>query len=319
MKNNFYQKIGITLTLLTISLSVLSQEIKLTHIMGNMEIKEQPERVVILGLGPLDAADALHVNPIAISKMVIFPHYLAQYDSSQYPSVGTIFEPDFEAIYNQKPDLIIIGPRSTKHYNELKKIAPTYVFSVPNDVEYWEGTQKIWRDLGRIFNKEDLVDKKIKAYSQRFLAITRNNQRHNMDAMMIMSSGENISSFGQNSRFAVIYQDLGFIPTLKNSLHKPKQIGGHGNLVSYELITQVNPSTLLIMDRDKIVNSGTSTTHQKIENNLIKSTKAYKNQRVVYLNITAWYVASSGITATDIMLQDIEALSTSHREKTSEN
>ena len=140
-----------------------------------------------------------------------------------------------------------------------------------------------------------------------------------MDAMMIMSSGENISSFGQNSRFAVIYQDLGFIPTLKNSLHKPKQIGGHGNLVSYELITQVNPSTLLIMDRDKLVNSGTSTTHQKIENNLIKSTKAYKNQRVVHLNITAWYVASSGITATDIMLQDIEALSTPHREKTSEN
>lgn len=285
--------------------------------MGNTQIKKQPERVVILGLGPLDVADALNVNPIAISKMVIFPPYLAKYDSSQYLSVGTIFEPDFETIYNQNPDFIIIGPRSAKHYNELKKIAPTYVFSVPNNVEYWKGTQKIWRDLGRIFNKEDIVEKKIKAYSQRFLAIDHNNQQHNMDAMMIMSSGENISSFGQNSRFAVIFQDLGFTPTLKSSLRKPKKIGGHGNLVSYELISQTNPSTLFIMDRDKLVNAGESTTHQKIENNLIKSTKAYKNERVIYLNVTAWYIANSGITATDIMLQDIEALSAPHPEKTS--
>lgn len=129
-----------------------------------------------------------------------------------------------------------------------------------------------------------------------------------MDALMLMSSGGNVTSFGEGSRFSVLYKDFGFIPTIAVKDKKSEKTGGHGQLVSYELVSQENPSTLLILDRDKLVNKGKSTTRQDFDNDLVKSTNAYKNNRMIYLDIPAWYVASSGITATETMVTDIESL-----------
>ena len=214
----------------------------------------------------------------------------------------------FESIYTQKPDLIIVGPRSSKHFKELSKIAPTFVFAVKNGTDYWEHTQALWHDLGEIFDKQDFVNQKIEALNQRFSAIKSYNQEHNLDALMLMSSGGNVTSFGEGSRFSILYKDFGFKPTIEVKDNKSEKTGGHGQLVSYELVSQENPSTLLILDRDKLVNKNKSTTRQDFDNDLVKSTSAYKNNRMIYLDIPAWYVASSGITATETMIEDIESL-----------
>lgn len=318
MKRPMLMKLLSVLAITVASTSAFAKTITLEHLMGKTTLETDPQRVVVIGVGAIDAVDALGVKPVAVSKIAAFPDYLTQYGSKDYPSVGTIFEPDFEAIYSQKPDLIIVGPRSSKHFDELSKIAPTYVFAVQNGADYWQGTQKIWHDLGTIFDKDQLVNEKITAYNQRFNAIKAYNQSHDVDALMLMSSGGNITSFGEGSRFAVLYQDFGFKPTMaiapkketkpSEKAKKSGRTGGHGNLVSYELVAQENPSILLILDRDKLVNKEKSTTRQDFENDLVKSTDAYKNQRMVYLDIPAWYVAGSGITATGTMIQDIEAL-----------
>lgn len=293
---------------LVASLPAMAKSITLDHIMGSTTVETSPKRVVVIGVGALDAVDALGVKPVAVSKGVVFPSYLAQYDDQSYSSSGTIFEPNFEAIYTQKPDLIIVGSRSSKHFKELSKIAPTFVFAVQNGTDYWEHTQALWHDLGEIFDKQDLVNQKIEALNQRFSAIKSYNQEHNVDALMLMSSGGNVTSFGEGSRFAILYQDFGFKPTIKVEDKQPEKTGGHGQLVSYELVSQENPSTLLILDRDKLVNKDKSTTRQDFDNDLVKSTDAYKNNRMIYLDIPAWYVASSGITATQTMIEDIESL-----------
>ena len=45
-----------------------------------------------------------------------------------------------------------------------------------------------------------------------------------------------------------------------------------------------------------------------MENELVKSTAAYQNGRIVYLAHPAvWYTAEGGITALDLMLQDLES------------
>jgi len=45
-----------------------------------------------------------------------------------------------------------------------------------------------------------------------------------------------------------------------------------------------------------------------MENELVMSTDAYKNGNIVYLEHPAvWYTAEGGITALDIMLQDLES------------
>lgn len=292
------------------TLPAMAESVTVDHIMGSTTIETSPTRVVVIGIGALDAVDALGIKPVAVSKGTTLPSYLTQYNDNNVSSAGTIFEPDFESIYTQKPDLIIVGPRSSKHFKELTKIAPTFVFAVENGSDYWQSTQALWHDLGEIFDKQDVVNQKIETLNQRFAAIKNYNQSHNMDALMLMSSGGNVTSFGEGSRFAVLYQDFGFKPTIETDAKETKseKTGGHGQLVSYELVSQENPSTLLILDRDQLVNKGKSTTRQDFDNDLVKSTKAYQDNRMVYLDIPAWYVASSGITATQTMIEDIEAL-----------
>ena len=53
------------------------------------------------------------------------PPYLDKYNEDQYTNVGSLKEPNFETIYELKPDLIIISARQASLYDEFEKIAPT--------------------------------------------------------------------------------------------------------------------------------------------------------------------------------------------------
>ena len=274
--------------------------VEIQHEMGSTKVETNPSRVVVLGIGALDAVDSLGIKPVAVSKVSMLPDYLEKYQD--YPSSGSLFEPDFEAIYNDKPDVIIAGPRAASHYDELSKIAPTVIFGAARGSDYWQATQEQWRKLGKVFDKQQWVEDKIAELDAQFKAIRDYNQAHNNDALTVMSSGGNITTFGAHSRFAIIYKDFGFNETVKNI--KPSQ---HGDLISYEYIQTANPSNLFIIDRDKLVNKGVSHTHQEFENDLVKSTKAYQNQHMVYLDLNAWYLAISGVKATEHMVSDIES------------
>lgn len=279
-----------------------SKSIEIKHQLGMVTLETEPKRIVIIGLGVLDALDSFGIEPIAITKAIQFPDYLQKYKGSQYASSGSLFEPDFETIYMQKPDIIITGIRATPHYDELSKIAPTLVFANDPKLGYWSSTQAQWRNLGKVFNIEDKVEQKINMLDKQFKAIYQYNQTKKIDALTVMSSAGNVTVFGSGSRFSSIYQDFGFTETTD----KKVKVSTHGDLVSYEFISQVNPSTLLIIDRDKLHDKNKSNTSENFNNELIKSTKAYKNNRITFLDLNAWYLAIGGVTATEQMILDIK-------------
>ena len=98
------------------------------HAMGSTEIPERPERVVVLDTGELDTALSLGVTPVgAVTTEASdgFLSYLAD-DAAGVEPVGTIPEPDLEAIAALEPDLILSN--KTRHeelYEQLSQIAPT--------------------------------------------------------------------------------------------------------------------------------------------------------------------------------------------------
>ncbi len=284
------------------SMTAQAANVTIEHQMGKTTIKETPKRVVVIGIGPLDAINHFGIDPIAVSKVAELPEYLAKYQGAEYSPAGSLFEPDFERIFMQKPDLIITGPRAARTaYAELNKIAPTVVFAVDSNKPYWQSTQEQWRNLGKIFAIEEQVEAKIAELDEKFTQVHDYNQQHHAQAMTVMSSGGNITTFGANSRFASIYKDFGF-----SEAAEVKQTANHGNLVSYEYIRQNNPQTLFIIDRDRLVNKGQSHTREEFENPLIKATEAYKNNRMVFLDLNAWYLSIAGVTATEKMLQDMQ-------------
>ena len=62
------------------------------------------------------------------------------------------------------------------------------------------------------------------------------------------------------------------------------------------------------MDRDAAIGTdGAQLAQDIMENELVMGTDAYKNGHLIYLAHPAvWYTAEGGITALDIMLQDLE-------------
>ena len=278
--------------------------VTVSHQLGQTTLEQSPKRVVVIGIGALDAVDAFGIKPVAVSKVGYMPDFLQKYKGDQYGEAGSLFEPDFEAIYNEQPDLIIVGPRAAKSYDELSKIAPTVVFGNPETTDYWKNTQEQWRNLGKIFNIEPKVDAEIAKLDGQFKAIAQYNKAHHVNAMTVLTSGGNLSTFGDKSRFSSIYEDFGFTETVP-----VKANTRHGDLISYEFIREHNPQTLFIIDRDKLVNKGVSHTHEEFENDLVKATQAYKQNRMAYLDLNAWYLGISGVKATEQMIADMQKVS----------
>jgi iron complex transport system substrate-binding protein len=110
------------------------------HAMGETEIRERPERVVVLDTGELDSVLSLGVTPVgAVTTDVSsdFLSYLAE-GAEDVERVGSIAEPDLEAIAALQPDLILSNKvRHEDLYDDLSQIAPT-VFA--------ERVGAVWKD-----------------------------------------------------------------------------------------------------------------------------------------------------------------------------
>ncbi|WP_295893674.1 siderophore ABC transporter substrate-binding protein [uncultured Vibrio sp.] len=280
---------------------IAKTQIEISHSLGKVQLDGTPKRVVVIGVGPLDALDRFGIEPVSVSQVATLPEYLAKYKGKEYGSSGSLFEPDFEAIYTQKPDVIIVGARGVSSYEELTKIAPTIVFSTDANKGYWESTQQQWHNLGEVFDIADKVTKKISDLDKQFEQIRRYNEKNKVDALTVMSAGGNLTAFGEHSRFSSVYHDFGFSQTVEGIRE-----ASHGDLISYEFIAKSNPSTLLVIDRDVLVNAGKSKVREAFENDLVKATKAYKNGQVVYLDVDAWYLSIAGVTATEQMIEDVQ-------------
>lgn len=279
--------------------------VEVEHAQGTTKLESNPERVVVIGLGALDTVKALGVEPVALSTVSMFPDYLAEYRDYQFVSAGSLHEPNFEVIYTQKPDLIIVGSRAAPKYKELSEIAPTIVYDIDSKQGYWASTKQQWRNLAKVFDKQEIIESKIEQVEQQINHIRAANQSKQLDALTVMSAGGNITTFGSQSRFSAIYSDFGFKETVEGIKESR-----HGDLVSYEFISQKNPSTLLVVDKDLLINKGKGSTVQRdFENELVKSTQAYQQKRLAYLDINAWYLSVAGIRATEQMIADVTSVS----------
>ncbi len=151
---SFVKRGALTLTA-SFAMIASASAITIQHFKGTAEFDETPKRVVVLGNGSLDVLDRLGVQPVGAPHSLL-PDYLAKYKEST-SNTGSVGEPDFEAIFTLKPDVIIAENRMLRVYDDLNKIAPTVMFYVDNG-EYWKDAQANWRMLGKLFDKEAEVE-----------------------------------------------------------------------------------------------------------------------------------------------------------------
>ena len=120
------------------------------HAMGEAEVPENPERVVVLDTGELDSAMTLGVTPVGAVEAVEgagYPRYLE--GTGGIENVGTIEQPNLEAIAALEPDLILSSKlRHEAIYDQLSQVAPT-VFTETTGVTWKENFDVHAEALGR--------------------------------------------------------------------------------------------------------------------------------------------------------------------------
>lgn len=267
---------------------------------GEVKVDAEPQRVVVLDYASLDTMVNLGLKDkiVSTAKAATMPDAAEGIEAN----AGSLKEPNMEAIAQADPDLIIIGSRQAKMKAEFEKIAPTANMAINYDHYTVESNLKNVEALGDFFDKKDEATKAADDIRQRVEKIKSSVKPNQKEAAVLMTSVGEISLFGPNSRFGLVFNDLGFTPAGGVDSHS-----AHGENASFELLRKLNPKTLFVLDRDAAIGEEGHTAKATLDNDLVKSTDAVKKKREFMLSGADWYLNGGGIQAMNKMLDDVEA------------
>lgn len=291
--------IGAAFVAAALASTASAADITVSHAQGETAVPANPQKVVVFDFAALDNLDNLGVKVTGVPGGMSFPDYLKKYSGEEYAKVGTLFEPDYEAVNAAEPDLIIVAGRSAAKYAELAKIAPTIDLTV-KPTEFIAGTEANIEKLGRIFGKEaeaKTANDKLNAD----IAAIKEKAANKGTGLVILTTGGKISAYGPGSRFGVIHDVYGIQPAAPDL-----SVGTHGQPVSQEFILKTNPDWLFVIDRDAAIGREGSSARQVLDNDLVHQTTAWKKDQVVYLNAQNWYLVGGGITALHDTITQLE-------------
>ena len=278
--------------------------LEIVHSKGTTAVPAQPQRLVVFDLSSLDTLDALGVKPLGVAGK-IFPKHLEKYAGDEYVKVGTLFEPDYEALNAAKPDLIIVGGRSSAKYEELAKLAPTIDLSV-TDNDYIGSSRKNAETIAKIFGKSELVQERLAKLTSSVESLAAQSKDAGK-ALVILTTGGKMSAYGPGSRFGTLHTDFGFVPAVEKL-----NTSRHGEPISFEFIAKTNPDWLFVVDRDAAIGEKGKSATSVLDNPLVKGTSAGQKGRIVYLDPANWYLAGGGLAALQAMADEVSSALTEH-------
>lgn len=271
--------------------------VSVEHAQGTTEVPVEPEKVFTFDLGALDTLDALGVTVAGVPQGTL-PQQLSAYKGGDITAIGSMKEPDFEAIAAADPDLIIISGRVADSYGELSGIAPTIDLSV-DPADPLPSFEAHTTSLGRIFGLEDAVADRLASLEAR-IDETREAAAAAGDGLILLTSAGEVTAYGAGSRFGLIHDVLGVEPAAE-----VESKGTHGEAVSFEYIADVNPAHLFVIDRDAAVGEAGAAGAAVLDNELVNGTDAAKNGAITYLDSASWYLIGYGLNNLDSMVSAV--------------
>lgn len=200
--------------------------------------------------------------------------------------VGTLFEPDLEALNAMQPQAILVGSRMAEKYDELANIAPTLDMTI-DTANIYESSKQRLHDLGALFGKSAEAAKlqnDIDSLITEAKAVTKDSGT----GLVVMVNGNKMSVYGADSRY-------GFIHNVVNVPIADDQIkdGRHGQPISFEYLQKTNPDWLFVVDRSAAIGEDSVGAKAVLDNPLVAQTTAWQKDQVVYLSPDS-YLAFGG-------------------------
>lgn len=278
--------------------------VTIEHYSGIDEVPVNPETIVVMDLGVLMSLDALGITADAFGSLgtPLPDAWAAVADNPDLAPVGTAFEPDYEAINALEPDLILVATRSSATYPEMSEIAPTVDLTFDDDVDFLTGFRTRHEQIGEIFGVQDAVAEQLDALDARVEDIAARTGDAGA-ALVVLTSGTEVSAYGPGSRFGLVHDVLGFAPA-DESLAEDET---HGEAVSFEFIAEVAPDVMFVVDRSAAIGEeGGESAQAILDNDLVNGTPAAQEGRVVHVDGAAWYLAFNSLPGMNGILDDAE-------------
>ena len=321
--------IASTFTLLTAApISAQTQSgFDVVHAQGRTTLPDAPKRVAVFDLAALDILQALGVDVVGVPK-VAYPSYLAGYGADRHAKVGTLFEPDYEALKATRPDLIVIGGRSSAKYAELSRIAPTVDLST-DTTGFIPSVARNILLLGRLFGRQAEAATR----TERLLADVRALQdkgARSGKGLLLFVAGQGISPQPAQTRFGILYEVTGIAPAITAADLPPAQpraarqaepAAGTPEAAAADearkrqsaeqaarlatLLAQRDPDWLFVLDRNAATGGEAVAEKLFAGNAAAVRTKAWTKQQVVFLDAPNWYLVGGGLTALEHAIAQI--------------
>jgi len=286
IKSSLFKLLSVPVLLLAFSHAAAAATLTIKHSQGETQVEQNPKTVAVLDWSTLDTMAALGVEAQGIPGGNILPGVLPQYADAKFVRIGTLFEPDFEALKNLKPDLIILGRRAAGHFEEASNYGPTLDLT-PDPKDLLGSVVRHTELLGEIFERQDEAAK-VTAELKESVAQLQQLTAQQGTGLTLLTTGGKMAAFGIGTRFGLIHDVFGMDMAAKNLT-----VGRHGQSVSYEFILEANPDWLFVMDRDAAIGREGVAAKQMMDNELVAVTTAGSKQQIVYLDPEAWYLLDS--------------------------
>ena len=264
----------------------LAADVTIATARGDVTLAAKPATLAVFDIAALDTIAALGVMPAGVPDK-LYVDYLAEVGASAAP-VGTIFEPNLEALAALGPDLIVIGSRSSTQGEALAPLAPTIDMTIGADLVADARARVL--AYGSLFGREDKAAELVAALDAK-LAAVQAAAAGKGGALILMTNGPKVAAYGKGSRFGWLHSTLN-LPEAHENLNPET----HGDAVSFEFIAETNPEWLIVVDRAAAIGEASSA-QATLDNPLVKGTIAGTKGQIIYLNPTPLYVAGGGYTS----------------------
>lgn len=285
-----------------------TQRLSITHKLGTVDIPKAPKKVVSIDLATIDTLKALELSDSIVGISSSRASYLEDV-LGDLPVVGSMFEPDFEGIASLEPDLIFISARTSKAYEDLSEIAPVVYLNYPgidnpNIIDTVKNNVAL---IASIYGVEEKASDLNNALDAQVLETTDAiGQLENKDALMLLISGKKINAYGpeEKSRYGYVFNLFGYQSDVSQE-QLDNNASTHGESISYEFISEINPDYMFVIDRGAVTGEGDSSASDTLNNAFIEQTEAYKNNHITYVSSEEWYMTVGGYQSLTKIIEEL--------------
>lgn len=277
--------------------AVPARAVEIATATGPVGIDAVPATIAVFDIAAIDTLTSLGVRPAGVPDKLYVPELAGV--AKDATVVGTLFEPDLEALNALAPDLIIVGGRSSTQAEATRRVAPTIDMTMTGDDLLAEAKARI-AAYGDVFDRREEAAAAARRLDDAVTA-ARQAASGKGKALIVMTNGPKITAYGPGSRFGWLHKALALQPAVADV-----EAATHGEAVSFEFVAKANPDWLLVLDRAAAIGSGEQGARATLDNELVAATTAWKKGQVIYLPAADFYIAAGGLQATLRVLGTIE-------------